>query len=192
MSTARFRQHFQRKLLPILRIDREFSERRRNSFLFSRPWGRWWGRIGGFFVPTCANSCSLLLTRAIPPNRWKQRKSPGTSTKFRDYLWSSGGTCRTRPDSRSPFVGGHGSVRSAHFRSYTSRTRKPRVNVVKSLDSRSNKSAPHGAHAGRRSLRSRLSEMGTGREGPYRGDVPRRHQDGSHLMQVVGNDATTL
>ena len=106
MSTARFRQHFQRKLLPILRIDREFSERRRNSFLFSRPWGRWWGRIGGFFVPTCANSCSLLLTRAIPPNRWKQRKSPGTSTKFRDYLWSSGGTCRTRAGSRSPFVGG--------------------------------------------------------------------------------------
>lgn len=107
-------------------------------------------------------------------------------------LWRSRGTCRTRAGSRSPFVGGHGSVRSAHFRSYTSRTRKPRVNVVKSLDSRSNKSAPHGAHAGRRSLRSRLSEMRTGREGPYRGDVPRRHQDGSHLMQVVGNDATTL
>lgn len=41
MSTAHFRQHFQRKLLPILRIDREFSERRRNSFLFSRPsWRR--------------------------------------------------------------------------------------------------------------------------------------------------------
>ena len=90
MSTAHFRQHFQRKLLPILRIDREFSERRRNGFLFPRPWGRWWGRIGGFFVPTCANSCELLLTRAIPPNRWKQRKSPGTSTKFRDYLWRWG------------------------------------------------------------------------------------------------------
>ena len=43
MSTAHFRQHFQRKLLPILRIDRKFSERRRNGFLFPRPWGR----IGG-------------------------------------------------------------------------------------------------------------------------------------------------
>lgn len=28
-------------------------------------------------------------------------------------LWSSGGTCRTRAGSRSPFVGGHGSVRRA-------------------------------------------------------------------------------
>lgn len=46
MSTAHFRQHFQRKLLPILRIDREFSERTRNGF-FPRPWGRRWGRIGG-------------------------------------------------------------------------------------------------------------------------------------------------
>lgn len=50
--------------------------------------------------------------------------------------WSSGGMCRTRADSRSPFVGGYGSVRRAHFRSYTSRTRKLRVKVVKSLDSR--------------------------------------------------------
>lgn len=30
------------------------------------------------------------------------------------------------------------------------------------------------------------------REGPYAGDVPARHQDRSHLVQVVGNDATTL
>lgn len=137
----------------------------------------------------------FLATLTLKRYSYKTRNSKG---KPRDSIgiprkkWSSGGTCRTRPDSRSPFVGGHGSVRSAHFRSYTSRTRKPRVNVVKSLDSRSNKSAPHGAHAGRRSLRSHLSEMRTGREGPYRGDVPRRHQDGSHLMQVVGNDATTL
>lgn len=34
MRTAHFRQHFQRKLLPILRIDREFPERRRR---FSFP-----------------------------------------------------------------------------------------------------------------------------------------------------------
>ena len=49
--------------------------------------------------------------------------------------WSSGGTCRTRAGSRSPFVGGYGSVRRIHFRSYTSRIRKPCINVVKSMNS---------------------------------------------------------
>ena len=52
--------------------------------------GRWWGRIGGFFALTYANSCSLQHSTAISTNRWKQRKSPGTSTKFRDYLWRWG------------------------------------------------------------------------------------------------------
>ena len=178
-------------LLPLLRIDREFSERRRNRFLFPRPWGAplgaYWGRKHSHALFLAALTLKQYSHKSLD-NKGKPRDPIGIPR----HKWSSGGTCRTRPDSQSPFVGGHGSVRSAHFRSYTSRTRKPRVNVVKSLDSRSNKSAPHGAHAGRRSLRSRLSEMRTGREGPYRGDVPRRHQDGSHLMQVVGNDATTL
>ena len=84
MSTAHFRQHFQRKLLPILRIDREFSERRRNSFLFSRPWGRWWGRIGGFFVPTCANSCSLLLTPAHKSNPTQPLETKEKSRNFNE------------------------------------------------------------------------------------------------------------
>ena len=75
-------------------------------------------------------------TRELTPVRLQGQKPRASSGNPGWGLGSSGGMSRTRADSRSPFVGGYGSVRRAHFRSYTSRTRKLRVKVVKSLDSR--------------------------------------------------------
>ena len=86
MSTAHFRRHFQRKLLPILRIDREFSERRRNGFLFPRPWGRWWGRIGG----EKRSHALFLAALAVKRHSYKNLDNKG---KVPELQRSSGTTC---------------------------------------------------------------------------------------------------
>ena len=77
MSTAHFRQHFQRKLLPILRIDREFSERRRNSF-FSRGRGGVGGGVLGAF------SCPLVLTPAHKSNPTKPLETKEKPRNFNE------------------------------------------------------------------------------------------------------------
>lgn len=51
--------------------------------------------------------------RARPQNV-RHKRIPGLPPEARGWdVWRSRGTCRTRAGSRSPFVGGHGSVRRA-------------------------------------------------------------------------------